>query len=168
MTEITESETLSTLVFPTHPPEVVHQLPNMRLPSQTKVAFNSSQLQAQQSDMRTFDHGLHVVMLALHAIIKYIVPDPTTVVFDYTINFCGATTPITRQYSVVLRSPDIGRWQLIQTLKPDMSMVWTFATTPDVSYTFELVGVSDRLIILDHTGDCVEQTSNTNQRIIEI
>lgn len=78
-------------------------MPGIRLPKPNKAAFSSADLFAQQSDMRTHDHGLQVVLDALHMVVKTFAGCEHVPLRDYKFNMNFASAAASDQKRFVAR-----------------------------------------------------------------
>lgn len=100
-------------------------LPHMRLPKPHKAAFRSAELFAQQRDLTKFDYGLQAVLDALCVAVNALTDNPANWVsldqMDFTMNFTGAASETRKRFSVIMRQPDIGRFELVQSIGENMT-----------------------------------------------
>lgn len=105
----------------------------MRLPNDTKVAFSSAALFAQQANMTTHDASLQQMLVALHAAVRRILQrdtelDPekyalTDLVFN--VNFADAAQATEKTYKVQLTHPISAQFDLRQLIDPKtLAMSW--------------------------------------------
>lgn len=99
-------------------------LPMMRLPRKHKAAFTSTELFAQQSNIDTHDYYLQIVLTVLHAAITQVFNKPVDSHYDFTMNFSGATSEVSKRFSVNMRSPVGCKVELRQTIRPDGGCTW--------------------------------------------
>lgn len=91
-------------------------MPGIRLPKPNKAAFASEDLIAQQSDMRTHDHGLQVVLDALHMVVKTFAGCEHVPLRDYrfNMNFATAASTNSKRFVARMKSPITCQIELIQ------------------------------------------------------
>lgn len=107
------------------PPATRYSLPNMRLPKPYKAAFRSAELYNQQRNIVTYDHGLQSFLSSFLTFMNSILGQTYTLEdYDFTMNFSGATTDITKRYSACLRSPVSGELEIVQSISPELLVTW--------------------------------------------
>lgn len=145
-----------------------HDMPGMRLPSSNRTAFSSAELFAQQSDMQRHDHGLQLVLLALHAAVNRIIDEPVALSdYDFTMNFVQAASVTTKRYNVRMRHPIEEQLDLVQRMsEATMTVRWTIIRNgtelffdpyrvPELTFQdgHQPVGREQRVIVLDDEED---------------
>ena len=91
-------------------------MPGIRLPKPNKAAFSSADLFAQQSDMRTHDHGLQVVLDALHMVVKTFAGCEHVPLRDYkfNMNFASAAASDQKRFVARMQQPVSCQIELVQ------------------------------------------------------
>lgn len=114
-------------------------MPGIRLPKPNKAAFSSADLFAQQSDMRTHDHGLQVVLDALHVVVRDTLGYHDVPLRDYRfiMNFATVATEGTKRFSVTMKSPVETKIELTQQVQPgSFQPEWHVYVTDGPEVTF--------------------------------
>ncbi len=116
----------------------------IRLPHNNKAAFSARELFEQQSDMRTHDQGLQVVLNTLHSVVSTFTGCEDVPLRDYNfvMNFANAAGPDSKRFSVRMRTPIQGQVELVQQLRPgQFNPSWEVALDGQRIHIVDLVTV---------------------------